>query len=237
MAARQTIGRIGRQTPGLRTAFRLRDARRAKLELEWDERDRRLVEELRGRTDLRLNVGSYSNHLDGWIDIDLNRDPEGRCFRMDATKPWPFGAGCAEAVNSEHFIEHLTPEDARLYLREAFVALRPGGVIRTSTPSLGGLTEMYTEGDPSTLDAHRAHGYEAATHGAMFNNYFYLWGHSQIYDLETLRGLLEEAGFEQVEEQGFGQSRHELLRGIDRHDAGPALARATLYVDAVKPGR
>jgi predicted SAM-dependent methyltransferase len=235
--ARQRVGAIGRRTPVVRGLFRARERRRERHELEWDERDRQLVEELRGRTDLRLNVGSYSNHLGGWIDIDLNRDPAGRCFRMDATKPWPFGAGAAEAVNSEHFIEHLEPADARAYLHEAYAALRPGGVIRTSTPSLRGLTEMYLEGDAATLAAHRGHGYEAATHGAMLNNYFYLWGHRQIYDFETLAGLLGAAGFESVEQVSYGQSRHDPLRGIDRHDSGAALERATLYVDAVKPAR
>src|SRR5512144_1866116 len=69
-------------------------------EVRASAQDRELVRSLRGRTDLRLNIGSSSSHLEGWLNADLLRDPQGRCIRMDATQPWPFEAGSAEAVNS-----------------------------------------------------------------------------------------------------------------------------------------
>jgi hypothetical protein len=112
--------------------------------------------------------------------------------------------------------------------------LRPGSVIRTSTPDLEGLREVYRERDPALLSLHREHGYAATCHGDLVNNYFYLWGHRHIYDLEKLSELLTDAGFERAERASFGQSSHEVLRRIDRHDVG-ALERAVLVVDAVKP--
>jgi len=197
-----------------------------------EERDRRTLRELAGRTDLKLNVGSSGNHLDGWLSIDIRADE--RCFGMDAAKPWPFETGSAEAINSEHFIEHLELDEARAYLAEAFRVLRPAGLIRTTTPNLGGLVALFTECYPHMLEVHRSHGYAAATHGDMVNNYFYSWEHRHIYDFESLATLLREAGFADVREAAFGESEHDLLRGIDRHDPDE-LRRSVLCVDAVRP--
>ena len=204
-------------------------------EVRASRRDRELVRSLRGRTDLRINVGSSSVHLEGWLSADLLRDPDARCIRMDVTEPWPFEAGSADAVNSEHFVEHVDVEGARAYFKEAFRVLRPGGVIRTSTPDLEGLCRIYMGRDPALLALHREHGYEATGFGDLVNNYFYLWGHRHIYDLEKLSELLGEAGFEQIERARFGESSHQVLRGIDRHDVG-ALERYVIAVDALKPG-
>jgi predicted SAM-dependent methyltransferase len=203
---------------------------------EWRgrRRDRQQLGGLKGRTDLKINVGSSSSHLRGWISADLLRDPEGECIRMDATQPWPFEAGSALAVNSEHFIEHVGVDDARAYFRQAFRVLGEGGVIRTSTPDLEGLCREYLADDPALLELHREHGYEARLRGDMVNNYVYLWGHRHMYDFEKLGELLTEAGFVTIERAGFGTSSHPVLQGIDRHDMG-ALERVVIAVDAIKP--
>ena len=153
---------------------------------------------------------------------------------MDASKPWPFASASAQAINSEHFIEHLTLEEARAYFGEAYRVLRPGGLIRTTTPNLTGLSEIFLARHAAPLQVHRSHGYEAATHGEMLNNYFYSWDHRHIYDFETLSHLLRRAGFVDVREERYGQSAHEPLNGIDRHDPGE-IPQTVLCVDAVKP--
>ena len=196
-------------------------------------RDRKVVARLSGRSDLRINVGSSSSALDGWINVDLLRDPEGLCLRLDATRPWPFEPGSAEAVNSEHFIEHLSEEGAKAFLREAHRVLRPGGVIRTSTPDLEGIARALLAREPRDLEIHREHGYAAATHGELVNNYIYQWGHSRLYDEETLALLLEQAGFAEPRRCAYGESAFEVLRGIDRHDPS-GLEHFVLCVEAVK---
>jgi predicted SAM-dependent methyltransferase len=240
-----TLNRLGaalRRVPGgrlpldARNALRARRATRAaaRRELQFMDRDRSWIASLAGRRDLRLNVGSSGEHVEGWISADLFRDPDGRCLRMDAAKPWPFQDGSAEAVNSEHMIEHLERDAAPLFFKEAFRVLRPGGVIRTSTPDLRAICDAYAAADPGVLAAHRAQGYEARNHADLLNNYVQLHGHRHLYDFETLALLLAEAGFERIEQVEFGESGHPVLRGIDRHDAGE-LRALVLGVDAVKP--
>jgi predicted SAM-dependent methyltransferase len=154
---------------------------------------------------------------------------------MDAVQAWPFEAGSAQAVNSEHFIEHVEPEEAAAYLREAFRVIRPGGVIRTSTPDLGAICRAYLDRDAAMLEAHRNRGYVARTHAEMLNTYIRMGGlHKYAYDEDTLRLLLGEAGFEEIERAAFGESRHAVLRGIDHHSMAP-LQHFAVCLDAVKP--
>jgi predicted SAM-dependent methyltransferase len=218
-----------------RNSLRMRRAERAaaRREARLVARDREWVAELRGRHDLRINVGSSGAHLDGWINADLLRDPDGLCLRMDATERWPFEDGAAEAVNSEHVIEHIERERAPAFLAEAYRVLRPGGVIRTSTPDLRGIAEAYLAGDPATLDAHRAHGYDARNHADLVNNYLQVGDHRHLYDYETLSLLLRDAGFVEIERTSFGESRHSVLRGVDTHEMDE-LSALIVCVDAIK---
>ena len=95
------LGTLLRKLPGVklpldaRLRVRAERARRAaaRREAEFVERDRAWIASLAGRRDLRLNIGSSAEHVEGWINADLGRDPEGRCLRMDATEPWPFDDG------------------------------------------------------------------------------------------------------------------------------------------------
>jgi predicted SAM-dependent methyltransferase len=243
--AEAKLARLGttlRRMPGARfpldarIAWRARQARKAaeRREADFVERDRAWIAELAGRRDLRLNIGSSSEHVEGWISADLVRDPKGTCLRLDATEPWPFESGSAEAINSEHMVEHLERAAAPRFFAEAFRVLRPGGVMRTSTPDLLGICQAYLAADPNVLAAHRGHGYEARNHADLLNNYLQMHGHRHVYDFDSLRLLLSDAGFEQIERVAFGESRHAALRGVDGHDMGE-LAGLVVGVDAVKP--
>lgn len=234
------IGAAGRRVPGLAPLLdarvrRMQGRQQAEPAPEVDPAQTRAwMAKLAGRTDLLLNIGAGPGAVAGWLNTDLHATTDGETMPLDATKPWPFGDATAEAVNSEHFLEHIDPDRASFYFEEAFRVLRPRGVIRTSTPDLRGLAEALLDEDPVALATHRKHGYEAENHADMVNNYIYSWGHAHIYDFETIATLLERAGFEQIERVEFGQSRHDLLRGIDTHPVDE-LSHIVVGVDAVKP--
>jgi predicted SAM-dependent methyltransferase len=220
--------------------FREAKTREAERRLEAARLDgAQHLRELARRGGLRINVGSSHATVEGWVNVDIQSDWENTVY-MDAVDRWPLPDGCVEAINSEHFIEHLKLEDARTYFREAARVLRPGGVIRTSTPSLRGVIDAYLGADPDILAAYRERieGWcEAHNHGEMLNNTFYEWGHKHIYDEDAITELLEEAGLSEIERSEFGRSRHAVLRGIDTHDDGEALRDLVFTLDAVKPGR
>jgi predicted SAM-dependent methyltransferase len=206
------VGRQLRRIPGVRRlldarvrrmqwrAERRRAANAERREAQEDaarDRDRVRLQELGAKGGLRINVGCGPGTLDGWVNVDLVHNWEGVLY-LDVTDRWPLPDGCAAAINSEHFIEHIARDEARAYFAEAARVLEPGGVIRTSTPSLRGVIDAYLEANPEILAKYRE-GVEgwcgAENHAEMLNNTFFEWGHRHIYDFPTLRAMLEEAGF------------------------------------------
>ena len=237
VAHRLVVGlgaRIRRSSAGRKILDRRLELRQHRLDRKLAEHDLRRLAELATRGDIKLNVGSSTVHVPGWVSVDIVRDAGGEILKLDATKPWPFDESSLAAVNSEHFIEHLSLSQAAAYLAEAFRTLRPGAPIRTSTPDLEGMSRAYLAADPNVLAVHRNHGYEAADHADLVNNYFYSHGHRHIYDFATLERMLLAAGFVDVRRARFGQSEHLLLAGVDTHDMGP-LNELVVAVDAVKP--
>jgi predicted SAM-dependent methyltransferase len=198
-------------------------------------RDGIRLRELGSKGGLRVNVGCGPGTLEDWVNVDIEHRQDD-VLLMDAARPWPLPDSCADAINSEHFIEHISREDAWTYLSEAARVLRSGGVLRTSTPSLRGIVDAYLAADPELMVAYSDHPAtrETRNHSDMLNNFFYKWDHRHIYDIETLSAMLEEVGFESIEETNFGNSRHPLLQGIDIHDEGVALRGLVFAVDAVR---
>lgn len=116
----------------------------------------------------------------------------------DATRHIPWPDASVDAIYSSHMIEHLDRLDVDLFLREARRVLRPGGVIRLSTPGLQQLVAAYAEhgqGDrfieslftcidrPRNLLARFRQAFSGPRH--------HLW----LYDEASLCGLLERHGF------------------------------------------
>jgi predicted SAM-dependent methyltransferase len=212
----------------------------ARKERQRAEHERQRIEQARTErlhaaqtsTGLLLDVGTSTEYLTpGWLGLDINPDDE--ALRLDASEPWPLPDGCARAVRAEHMIEHLSWDEAALCIREIARVLEPGGLCRICTPDLEGIARSYLERDPRVLDVHRKHGYVAPTWSHVPNNYLRMWGHSFVFDFDSLRFLLEDAGFEQVERTRFNRSRHDLLNGTDTHDMGE-LEPLVVCVDAVK---
>jgi predicted SAM-dependent methyltransferase len=95
--------------------------------------------------------------------------------------------------------------------------LKPGGLLRIATPSLERLAALFGE-DLSdvqrrylrwaidTLDPEA----DAALPGVVVNNFFRSWGHRFIYDPQTLRHALGEAGFVEIEERPVGELEQHL---------------------------
>lgn len=157
----------------------------------------------------KLHVGSGPVLLQGWINID-NQPYPGVDHVIDVTKGVPFEG--LEFIFAEHFIEHLAYDDAMTFLRECRRALRDDGVLRLSTPNLDWvwLTQYHLGqwGDDS----------EAVRDCFWINKAFRGWGHQFLYNDQTLRACLHDAGFANVERCGYGESRHEALRGVEHHE-------------------
>src|SRR5262249_49161607 len=129
-------------------------------------------------------------------------------------------------------------------LLESWRVLRPGGRIRTATPSLERLLRLY---DANLSDVQKRYLHWARESfvaeadvdlpGFVVNNFVRAWGHRFVYDAQTLRHALERASFTEIRELDLGESDDERLRGLEHHmaEASEFNEYETIVLEAQKP--
>ena len=160
----------------------------------------------------RLNIGCGNAPLSGWCNIDKDDGP-GTDVVLDVRRGLPFQS--VNFVFAEHFIEHLSVDEAFSFLKECRRVLNSDGVLRLSTPNLDWvMLSHYAYGRWLSVE-------DAKRDCVATNQAFYAWGHRFLYNRPTLEALLGLAGFARVNEAEYGSSTHEELVGLERHPVSP----------------
>lgn len=158
----------------------------------------------------RLHLACGGNLLAGWANLDLGL---GRgVIGFDLTRPLPVATGSIDFIYSEHFIEHIGRPQALRLVRECHRALRPGGVLRLSTPDLAKLVSVYQSG---RTDEWHDVDWRPATPCQLVNEGMRNWGHQFVYDRAELTGLLHEGGFGTVTDVAWRASDHPELQNLE----------------------
>ena len=159
----------------------------------------------------RIHYACGRRVLDGWLNVDAFDDSypggrddldtlAGRIHRMNLTSRHPFADNAFQWAYSEDFLEHVTQADSIIFLSEAYRTLRPGGVLRISTPSLPGVLRRH----------HRASDYAGAV--ACRDEAYTMWHHLHFYAFESLELVARHIGFSKVTRCEYGKGEHpELL--------------------------
>jgi predicted SAM-dependent methyltransferase len=160
----------------------------------------------------RLHVGCGDSALPGWINVDIKELP-GVDLVADVRQGVPFSG--LHRIFAEHFIEHLEIFEAVAFLVNCQRALRPGGLLRLTTPNLDWV-----------MQSHYAYGRWLSPDDAIrdclqTNLAFHGWGHKFLYNFSMLKQLLALAGFEDVVQANYGESSHPDLRNLERHPPSP----------------
>ena len=135
----------------------------------------------------------------------------------DLSRSLPFHNNSVDCFYSSHFFEHLFPTDAARLLREMYVALKVGGVIRIAVPDLAYAIRLYDFGEKKR----------------MLDDYFfvndfssYLARHKYMYDFELLSAIFADAGFKDIKKCAFGEGDMPDLKLLDNRPD------ETLFVEA-----
>jgi predicted SAM-dependent methyltransferase len=158
---------------------------------------------------LRLHIGSGTESLAGWVNIDTRRLP-GVDVVLDVRSGLPFSS--VEAIYAEHFLEHLTLDEGLAFLAECRRALADAGVLRLSTPNLDWVhaTHYHPGGWASESEALRDALY--------INRAFRGWGHRFLYNRAALSAVLASTGFGRLVFCRYGESGIAGLSGLERHE-------------------
>lgn len=194
----------------------------------------------------RLHVGCGNVLLKDWLNVlyekrqvygHIRRDNGALRLNYNLLKPWPIENNSIKFIAGSHFIEHLDLNDGIKFLGEAFRVLRPGGVIRLSCPDLEIYAEHYVKRDKNFFEHQLIREWcafkKAETPGEIFIAKAYDSGgsHKWFYDFDSLKHILESAGFRRVKKCGRLEG---VVPGLETIEP-PGRELETLYVEGVKP--
>ena len=164
---------------------------------------------------LKLNIGSFKDMFyDGWINIDiieLKQFAEGQAYEFkqhDIRKGIPFEN--VDIIMSNHLIEHITRKEGEKFLADCYKALKPGGLLRVSTPDAKFISREYAEGKIWEYKFNL--GVEQAADEAEAYYNLLLAGHKTIYDELALLKLMEKAGFKDIKKVSPFESRSDIIK-------------------------
>lgn len=196
------------------------------------------------RKRIRLHLGCGSVRLPGWINVDRTPSPAIDLL-LDLGSGLPIRR--ADLIFAEHFLEHLDPEAGLRLLRECRQVLGEDGILRLSTPNLDYVWATSYPSRWRALKTRRAaalvvphewrHDERAILDAFSLNRAFYGWGHRFLYNRATLDAALREAGFGAVRFFAYGESDHEALRGLERHERYTDLSDLPHILIAEASGR
>lgn len=180
-----------------------------------------------GRDIRFLNIGCNESPVSKeWINLDLFGGGK-KIVSHDCRFPLPFSDVQFEGVFSEHFLEHLEyTHEARKLVREVYRILKSGGVFRVVVPDCGAYFNTYAKDGMKgveklrgTIDGKDPWFNVSCNTPMELLNIVIRQGveHKFCYDEETLKLLLQSAGFKDIKavphDDGY---RKDLL--IDRQD-------------------
>lgn len=140
------------------------------------------------RMGLRINVGSGHIPIEGYVNVDLRELP-GVDVIAEAGH-MPFERGSIAELHSAHLLEHFPREQLRREILPYWRSLlRPSGVLRAVVPDAATMIDKYKSGEMPWEDLR-----EVTFGGQDYAGDF----HYDMFTPESLKALLEEAGFEDV---------------------------------------
>ena len=184
----------------------------------------------RSREIKKLHIGCGPHIIDGWLNADFIR---GEIF-IDAKNKLPFKSNTFDIIFNDHFLEHLEYRDELpKFLKDCIRILKPGGIISIGVPDTEIVLISYVKGDDTYFNLAKKlwHPSWCQTKMEHINYHFRQDGeHKFAYDFETLKKVLSEKGFVEIEKREFNQSKFAELN-VSREER----RMGTIYVDAMKP--
>lgn len=183
----------------------------------------------------KLHVGCGSNKNVGWINLDLEGDPNIVDIFWNATQKFEFleNNSCS-LIYCEHFLEHLSIDQGVNFLADCYRILENGGVLRIAMPSLEYVIAKYNSEDWQNQDWLTWPEYQfIKTRAEMMNICFRWWGHQWLYDREELHRRLCEAGFEKVKDLTWGYSDVPELKNRETRKDSLLICEAQKYLNII----
>ncbi|MBN8704487.1 MAG: methyltransferase domain-containing protein [Bacteroidetes bacterium] len=176
-----------------------------------------------------LNVGCGANIYKHFLNLDWQWRP-GVNLCWDLLKGIPLKENSFIGIFTEHCLEHLPFTKIPYIFSEFYRILKPGGRIRIVVPD----GQLYMEIYNNRLNGGEQKfpyedNFNNKTPAMYVNEVFRDHGHLFCYDFQTMKLLLESAGFHTVIKSSFNNSMDKML-----HYDSESRKGESLYLEALK---
>lgn len=177
-----------------------------------------------------LHLGCGQNLIEGWLNTDL-KPVYGATF-LDVTQNFPIPDRSLDNIFMEHLLELFPAQKVLHVLMECRRALKSGGILRITMFSQERLAchflsvvpdkdwDVYCSWNLAHYSAYvspeLAMGNRNLCNSIVLSNFSHKMSEGFFYDFESMRYLLEFAGFVNVVRQDIGESPHPELCGLER---------------------
>jgi len=168
-----------------------------------------------------------------WIHVDVSPQysPD---YQIDARTDLvsTFGVETVSVIASIHMLEHLPwCEGVQACLDQCFQVLERGGILRIVVPDPKLICRAYVDGSDLSFmfgkDFKESWKYKDCPAERLWH-WFHAWDHTMAMDFQLLKSLLTDAGFRDIREAGFNDSRIDCYH----YDRFPT---ESICVECVKP--
>jgi len=146
-----------------------------------------------------IHLACGKRHIPGWIHVDVDDYPH-IDHRHSIDKLPMFVDDCADLVYASHVVAYWDRFQVQDVLKEWRRVLKPGGVLRLSTPDFEKVIEVYQKEHDLSLMFGFIHGRYETDDGVIY--------YRMIYDYPTLEKALLDAGFSSVRRYDWRQTIH-----------------------------
>ncbi|MBR0190715.1 MAG: methyltransferase domain-containing protein [Thermoguttaceae bacterium] len=180
---------------------------------------------------IKLNLGCGTDYKEGWINIDNNSDYN--ISKLDLnwnlSRGLPFPANSVDFIFNEHFLEHLSVEQGKVFLKSCLKVLKPGGVIRIAMPDLAKtVASYYDEHWKENPSLKKFNLTFIKTRAEKINISFRWWGHQWLYDYEELERRIREVDSSAIITKcNNGKSDYSELCGLETRDESILIVEVT----------
>lgn len=136
-----------------------------------------------GNGQVRLNLGSGSNPLLDYINLDIC---EGRSIY-----PLAYEQNSVAEIRASHVLEHFPMRQTLQVLKEWVAVLKPGGWLKIAVPDFKWIAQSYLNRFDAPIAAYLM--------GGQTHEYDY---HKAIFDHDSLKALMAEAGLVDIQNWG-----------------------------------
>jgi predicted SAM-dependent methyltransferase len=132
-------------------------------------------------TPIRLNLGSGSQPLPGYLNLDISDN--------NPVYPLPYADNSIDEIRASHILEHFGKVESAAVLNEWHRVLKVGGILKIAVPDFAVIAEAYTNGQNPEFP------FESVVMGGQSDQYDF---HKSMWDLRKLFNVFTCLGYTNI---------------------------------------